>query len=233
MAISGKDTRILFDDVELSQYFESLDLEDMQIALPATGFGVGSIVRVLGLKDGKASLTGFFDNAVDGSDEELRVQLGTPKVFTSGIEGLAIGKVVSLLSLWRTLYHPSAKVDDVVKISVEAESERGAIAHGFSLHNLTAETGTVNGASVDNGAASAGGGVAHLHVTAATLTSATVKIQHSVDDSVWADLITFAAVTGRTKERKTVTGTVNRYTRAIVSAFSGTTFTFAAAFART
>lgn len=232
MAIAGKDTVIVIDDVNLSGFFDSLDEEDSIAALIATGFGKSAVVRVPGLKDGKLSLTGFFDSAVDGVDEELRTLFTSARVITVGLEGLVIGKPTTLVYPLTTSYRRMAKVDDVLKISAEAEASDGGLAFGHSHHALTAETGTMNGASVDNAASSANGGVAHLHVTAATLTSATVKIQHSVDDAVWADLITFAAVTARTKERKAVTGTVNRYTRAIVSAFTGTSFTFTAAFAR-
>lgn len=72
------------------------------------------------------------------------------------------------------------------------------------------------GASVDNGAATTNGAVAHLHVLSKSGTSPTVtwKVQHSADDSMWVDLMTFTAATDKTSQRLAVTGTVNRYLRA-------------------
>jgi hypothetical protein len=49
---------------------------------------------------------------------------------------------------------------------------------------------------------------------------------------VWADLITFASVTGVTSQRVVVTGTVDRYLRFAITADVFTSMTCAAAFAR-
>lgn len=59
---------------------------------------------------------------------------------------------------------------------------------------------------------STGGGVGYLECTAFSGFSGVVmKIMHSPDDSTYAALITFATLTALGKERKTVTGTVDRY----------------------
>lgn len=62
---------------------------------------------------------------------------------------------------------------------------------------------------------STGGGVGYQFASdLATITGFVGKIQHSPDDSTWADLITFANVTSTpAKERLTVAGTIDRYTR--------------------
>ena len=90
----------------------------------------------------------------------------------------------------------------------------------------------MNGASVNNLASSAFGGVGHLHVTAFTGTNATVKIQDSPNDAAWSDLIAFTSITGVTSERLTDTGTVDQYVRAIISVDNFTSMTFAVSFAR-
>ncbi|MGH3848414.1 MAG: hypothetical protein ACRDRT_01700, partial [Pseudonocardiaceae bacterium] len=101
------------------------------------------------------------------------------------------------------------------------------------LHPLSAETTSGNGTSIDNAAASTTGGVGHLHVSAATAGPHVIKVQHSVDNSVWADLITFASVTGATQERVAIAGTVNRYTRGNHTPGGGSpSVTFATVFAR-
>jgi hypothetical protein len=59
---------------------------------------------------------------------------------------------------------------------------------------------------------SIGGGVGYLQCTAFSGFSGVVpKIMHSPDDSTYATLITFATLAAIGKERKTVTGTIDRY----------------------
>jgi hypothetical protein len=73
-----------------------------------------------------------------------------------------------------------------------------------------------NGTSVDNGAATANGGAINIHVTAFSgLTSDSIIIEHSTNDSVWNTLATSTLVTGLTSERIVVAAgtTVNRYLR--------------------
>lgn len=66
--------------------------------------------------------------------------------------------------------------------------------------------GTVVPASTVNG------GSAYLHCTAYSgFTNVVVKVMHSPDDITYAALVTFATLTAVGKERKTVTGTVDRY----------------------
>jgi hypothetical protein len=120
-------------------------------------------------------------------------------------------------------------VADLVKLggTLKGNGRPGLMAR--LLHPLGAETGAGSGTSVDNAASSANGGRGNLHVTAAT-GSGTVKVQHSTDNAVWADLVTFTAATGATSETKEVTGTVNRYLRA--NHAPGTSITYVLGFAR-
>jgi hypothetical protein len=61
-------------------------------------------------------------------------------------------------------------------------------------------------------ASSENGGVGYLHVTAFSgITNVVVKIQHSVDDITYADLVTFATVTAVGRERLAVAGAVDGY----------------------
>jgi len=60
-------------------------------------------------------------------------------------------------------------------------------------------------------ASTVAGGVGYLHCTAFAPTSLVPKIMHSPDDITYAALITFTTLTAVGKERKTVTGTVDRY----------------------
>ena len=75
-----------------------------------------------------------------------------------------------------------------------------------------------------------------MHVTAVSGTSPTLDavVRHSADDTTYADLATFTQATAVTAERKTVTGTVNRYLKCslTIGGSSTPTVTAAIGFAR-
>jgi len=101
---------------------------------------------------------------------------------------------------------------------IASGDHRGVVlANGVSITSASQ-----NYSAVDNGGATSNGIIANLHITASD--QATVaKIQHSADNSTWADLVTFTSIAaGRGAERRIVTGTVNRYLRATWSGTLGT-----------
>jgi len=123
----------------------------------------------------------------------------------------------------------------VVTYAIKAQGSRYAIATGATTATGGTQPGagsgfTVNILSVTNGL------VANLHVLSKAGTSPTIdwKIQHSVDDAIWVDLLTFTQATDKTKQRLTYTGAVNRYLRAIrtVGGTGGPAFECALAAAR-
>jgi len=236
--VHGKDSRLLLDDLALSGYLKGWEHGTEREMADVTIEGDGGHKFLPGLDNGSLSLDGVFDNtaAADGQDEVLDTARGasSASVITAAPEGFAVGKRVIPISARESTYAVSSPVGDAVTFAASWMAE-GQVDVGVALHDLTAETATGNGASVDNAASSANGGVANLHVTAVsgTTPSATVKVQHSTDNSAWVDLITHTAATAKTAERLTVTGTVNRYVRGTWT-ITGTTpsFTFALAFAR-
>lgn len=92
------------------------------------------------------------------------------------------------------------------------------LAAGSSIGATTSYDSVDNGASTDNGL------TAFLHVTATSSGDWVLKVQHSADDSTWADLITFSADgSAITSEVGEASGTVNRYLRFQATRTSGTT----------
>lgn len=232
--VHGKSGRLLLDSLALSGYLKGWEHSTEREMADVTVEGDGGHKFLSGLDNGSLSLDGVWDStaAATGQDATLDTARGasSASLITAGPEGFAVGKRVIAISARESNYAAASPVGDAVTFAASWASE-GQVDVGVALHDLTAETATGNGTSVDNTASSAGGGVANLHVTAFTGTTATVKVQHSTDNSVWVDLITFTAATATTAERKEVTGTVNRYVRATWT-FTGTSFTFAVAFAR-
>ncbi len=233
----SKSARLLLGDVSFSGFLSSWEHTTERELADATTHTDDGHSFVPGLDNGSLTLGGRVDDsaAAGGQDATLDAALGASaaSVITTAPAGFAVGNRVITIDSRESTYSVSAPVAEAVSFEAEWQAE-GRVDTGVSLHDLTAETASGNGSSVDGGASTSGGGVAALHVTAASGTSEslTAKVQHSADNTTFVDLVTFTAA-GSTAERTAVTGTVNRYVRASWQV-SGTTpsFTFAVAFAR-
>lgn len=233
----GKGTVVLSKEFDISPYLNSVSVTNGVEIPETTTFGSNDRSYIAGHLEGTISFEGYFDGSEDAIDEILEAALGNATYSPVSVsnDGAGVGRRAILLEAVSTSYELSSPLTDVVAISGGANANQG-LDYGVWLGALSAITGTSTGTSVDNSASSTNGGVAHLHITANTRSSTTVaKVQHSTDNSVWADLVTFTTVgTGAvTSQRATVTGTVNRYLRALVTPASGTgSITFSIAFSR-
>lgn len=232
----GKDSRVLLNEVHASGNVQGWTAE--------AGRDFADVSTILdsghrwlpGLKMGKVSLQGLFDNAASTLHTEAVAGHGVDDslLFTVLPSGGVIGQPAFVGVCDLEGYSLESAVADAVKLTLEAQPNDG-VEWGVSLHNLGAETADTNASSVDNAASSANGGVATLHVTAYSgLTNAVLKVQHSTDNSAWSDLVTFTTVTALTSERKVVAlaTTVNRYLRCATDVTGTGSVTFAMAFAR-
>lgn len=227
--------RVLVNERSFSAKLSGVTLGHERAVGDTTTFADAGAKFVPGLAGGALTLNGFFEAgaAVHG---ELNSSVGVDNglLVTAAPDGLAVGKPAFIAVGDMTDYDVSASVSDPVSFSVESQPDDG-VDWGVSLHDLVARTATADGTSVDGTAATTGGGVASLHVTAASgsLPTLTVDIQDSADDVTFVDILTFTQATAATSERKTVSGTVRRFVRAQWT-IGGTTpsFTFSTAFAR-
>ena len=217
---SGSKQKIVWSGFDLTAFSRGLDVEPSVDVADTTVFGLSSKTYITGLKDARVSLEGLLDGAATGNDVRLFADLAATAIAglvgTSFPQGDALGNVGYGFLAHEVSLKVTTPVADVSQLSASFQVT-GGVDRIKSQHALAAEVGAVNSASIDNAASSADGGVGYLHADGggSSLTSVW-KVQHSTDNSVWVDLITFATVTNatRTSERKTVTGTVNRYTRA-------------------
>jgi hypothetical protein len=244
MANAAKDVRLIANQFDLSAFFKAIKPSNEVDKLDASVFGTGNAkAYVAGLVDGSLSCEGFFDtDSVNANkiDDVLGLALTPPAIVTYAPAGLtSIGLRAKLLSALRPKYEVNTTIGQIISVMADLSNEQKGLEAGIILHPQTAETATANSASVDNAAGTTNGAVGHLHVTAKTDATAvwTIKIQHSTDNSVWVDLITFTNVSDRTlaagAQRSEVTGTTNRYVRAQATLVSGTTsITPVVAFAR-
>lgn len=246
--VHGKGTGVLLDQYNLSEYFNSADVAQTIDVAETTSFTASSKSYIVGLQDATLSLSGLYSQDAGGSDAVLSGILGTATtpLVTVAFDIGTIGNRCVTGRVHETNYSISNPVADVSSVTADFNASTDAVANQtYGLHGgvmLTAGASIAFGslgdlASVDNSASSSSGAMAVLHVTANNIAggNTTIKVQHSTDDSTYADLITFTAVGASTltKELKTVTGTVNRYVRATAStAGSSGSITFNIGFAR-
>ena len=248
--IHGKTSGILLSQFDLSAYFNSVDTSQSVDTAEITGFGSSAKAYLPGLVDGTISLSGMYSqDATVGEDVVLSNALAatTTPIITVAMETGTIGKRAIVAKAHETNYSISSPVGDVVSITADFNASTDATANlTYGMRSgvmLTAGSSIAFGAlatgltSVDNAASSANGGVANLHATVNTLTGGTavLKVQHSPDNTTWADLITFTAIAASTtaSQQSAVSGTVNRYVRAIgVAGPTGGAITYHISFAR-
>ena len=163
------------------------------------------------------------------------IETATATPLSYAPSGLTTGSEAWMLSALGTTVTSNTTVGGVVTGSLQVIADDG-FDPGLVVEDLTAISATGNGTARDQTAASANGGVAHLHVTAFSgVTSSVVTIEHSVDGATaWATLVTFTAATGLTSQRVVVAAgtSVRRYLR-VVDTLTGTpVYTRAVLFAR-
>jgi hypothetical protein len=223
--IHGKDTKVFMDSTDLSSYLNSADPSRTVDVGETTTFGSSNKTYVAGEKDATVSFSGFFDATADNIIQGL---VGAnDKVALIGFDGVdatddcMFGKGVT------TNYGISSPVGDVVAVTFDLQAS--GFFSGSVLENATV-TATGNGTARDNTSSTANGGGAFIIATSVSGTSTptlTAKITHSADDSTYADLVTFTALTSAGAEVKEVASgtTVNRYLK-VVYTVSGTTPSF-------
>lgn len=228
----GKNTVAMLNGYDFTSYFNSASTTNEVEVPETTTFGSTSRTFITGLEEGSVALEGLWSGGTDEVDAFFNgaISSDTNIVSTIGPEGAAVGRRAILLNANETSYEVTGGIADLVSISAELQSTgtTGGLDRGVLLAAQTTITSTGAQTSVDNAASSANGGVGHLHVTTNSRDGAcTIKIQHSADNSTWADLITFTntvASTVTSQRTEVAAGTtVNRYLRANVTTFGGST----------
>jgi hypothetical protein len=223
----GKNTKVLANGVALTSYLRESSVDRGAEAVDVTAFGDPAKKYLAGQQSATYNAAGMFEGtalAVDNIVDTALGQDGGELVYLP--EGDAAGKFGFGLQGIVSEYQVTSPVDDVVQVSLAAESCVGA-ERVVSLAALAAYASDTDVASVDNGASTAAGASAYLFVTGLSAGSVIVKVQHSADNSVWADLITFSSVTSSddpiSLRAATAAGaTVNRYARLSVDVTGGT-----------
>jgi hypothetical protein len=216
----GKNVNVFLDEYDFSTYFNDVSASTSVDTAETSAFGTSAKTYVVGHRDGTVSLSGMFEATEStGTDQYFATALGSDTKIKLIVapEGHSNGAGAIMLQADDTSYEVSSAIADIVQASAEFQST-DAVEHGKILSSGATVSVTGNGTGVDNGASTANGGAGFLSVPVNTRNGTiAVKIQHSADNSTFADLVTFTTVTStqKTSQRVEVASgtTVNRYLR--------------------
>ena len=214
---SAQVSRLYVGLLQFSGYTRSYNLSYQSEMLDVTVLTSTAKEFIPGMEMATFNVDMLLDNAATASSQFgiLYTAKSTPQVVTLVPSGTARGAETWQVQSNELNFNTSAAVADVVGVTAAFQSD-GLVDPGVVLDPETAITIDTNGTSVDNTAATSNGGVGHLHVTAYSgLTSNSIIIEHSTNNSTWTTLATFTLVTGTGSERLVIAPgtTVNRYLR--------------------
>jgi hypothetical protein len=223
----------------------SLPLTDFSVTaeaeeLETTHLGLTARTFVTGFMSGTLGITGIWDYDQTNADEIHNILSAAMTGRTENVVTVALGTFTSgtdahLLNCVETSNTLDAESGQLIQMSADFRATTG-VNFGKCLFNAEVDTTTTNGTSIDGAAATSNGGLFQVHYqNGAGTEDLTAKIQHSTDNSVWADLgtITVSNITGFGASSSEIARgtTVNRYIRAQIAVAQGA-LNVQAAFAR-
>ena len=183
----------------------------------------------VGVRRGTLQVDGFFDDNMGTSADAvpghgaLTTGPGTAKVLCYGLDGTATGaEFVGWSSGMQAAYTCLAERGALHKVRANFQTagpiDVGKILRTWKVHTAT---GDATDAPVD-WAVSTTGGAAYLQYSASA-GEANIRVLHSSDNITYATLFTFTkTASGRSAERLTTTGVIERYTAVGVTTASAT-----------
>ena len=211
--VSGLNVRLFVMGNDLSGDANALDGAGYsQETLETTALESAAASRITGLADGSLTINGYFDNATNKIHATFSSNSGkipTADQVVLAPFGSAVGSPMCGISAKEVSYSVSRGSGSAITVS-----------SAFSGNGMGGEFGVMLTAFDDthNSASSASGGSGYLQAISLASGNVVLKIQHSADNSSWADLITYSSLATSgvpTAVRTEVTGTVNRYLRII------------------
>jgi len=119
--IHGKNTVIKVNAVDLSQYTDSSELERTADSHDVTTYGKAAHVYQGGLLDGKAKMSGTYNDAVAGPRATLEPLIGTVVPLIRQVAGVGTGKPQDTADVLITGYTETNPVADMVKWSCDMQ----------------------------------------------------------------------------------------------------------------
>lgn len=245
MAFShSKKARVYGGGIDLSPFLRSAGSAGSADTAETSTLGSDDKTFLNGMIEGTLTLDGIFSASADpGTDPDevsdlFDAALGSTDVVVCHLpQGEGFGNKVNGFSAIQSGVEVSSPTDDVVQVSGELQSNTG-LKVGHVLHAKGVESaGASQSTNLDNTLGTTKGGAGFLQVFNIDdpgVDEIDVIIQHSPDNSVWSDLITFttADVVGAQAIVLPDPTTVARHIRVRWTVSTGGAVTFHASFAR-
>jgi hypothetical protein len=240
--LAGHFTTVLVGGYDLSGYANQFEAVKEYDELDGSAFIDTGENSFAGLAKGTLTVQALLDGAANTS----YAALNAPGGYTAKVLSILLGQnaaptigdpALCLYALQFSFTTPLA-ARNAVLANISASSAGGELVDfGALIQAYTTITTTTNFTSIDNSASSSNGGTGYLHVVTPTTTDTyAVKLQHSTDNNSWADLSPAFTANGqtRTSERIEISGTINRYVRAVATrtGAAGNSFKLAVLFIR-
>lgn len=195
------------------------NLNAMLKTINVTAINKSAPELIPGRRDGTMTFASFFNidagqehaifSAAPRTDVQCTLAIGTP----------GLGTPAAAMIAKQMNYAGVVGEDGSLGFTVNMTGSGFGLEHGVLLTTglQSFSTGTVDATSIDDGASSAFGAAAYLHVISVASGTAVFAVQDSADNSTFADVagLVFTGATGATTQRlQTAAGlTVNRYVR--------------------
>lgn len=223
MAVHGKATGVLLGGYDLTPMLNSIGTPQSLEVSETTAFQSpgGAKTYIPGLADATVSMGGMYEGDALSTQDMLDVAAeSADAILVSYGRALAVGQDCKFGAVIRSAFEVTSPVGDVVSITGASQADGGLHTGPVLMAKQTVASSPVNGSTVDGGAATPSGGKAVLSLTGNTRNgTVTVKVQHSTDNSVWVDKGTFTVVAAGAVASEVIDlpGTINRYTRVVVT----------------
>jgi hypothetical protein len=223
--VHGKQSKVFVNGHHVSSDFDSFDIQISVDMADKSAFQDIQKAYANGMMSATLSLDGLFDDAATAADKYLTDAIGGTgaAIWCLFPEGDAVEKSGYGISGQENTHNVMSTKDDMAKISAGCQADYAERV--ISLLPLSTKTTSGSGTANNNGAATVDiGGSAYIQATAVTGTVA-VKIEHSVNNADWTDLVSFTAVAAIGAQRVAIAGTINQYTKVTYTLDGGESIT--------
>lgn len=220
MALSGDHIQVLVGGYDLTTDSNKITISDTYSMQDVTAFADATHKFIQGQRKITLDHGGYLSSAAGASHPVFKdsVLEGAVSVIVGQNAAPAVGDPVHSLYALQGQYGVMPEIEKYVPFQVSFVNSNGQGGWGVALTPPVTFTNTTTGSTVDNGASSANGGAAFLHVLqAAASDTYSIVVEGSTTGAFAGEQTTVATFTKNASalasERIAIAGTIPQYTR--------------------
>ena len=176
-----------------------------------------AVARIAGRSTGRLVFHTWFNDAGGGAHDALKGLPSNDVLCLYGV-GPALGDAVACLRAKQVAYGWVRATNGALLGQAQAVSTGGVpLEWGTLLLPQTTHAAATTGVSLDHGAPTSHGLMAQLQLIDVDSGTVAATIEHSANGTTWSTLVNFASASGRSAERVTVSGAIDRHLRVVTS----------------